>query len=436
MKCQKSLWLHFNMPDERDEICESQQNVFNTGYEVGAFARELFPGGIDASKGQHEKVTEAVAYTKELIDSGQTVIYEAAFSDGETLCYIDILVKENGRWHAFEVKATSKVKDYHILDAAFQYYVITKAGLPLEDISLVHLNTSYIRRGVIDEQQLFSKVCMNDIILPMQGTIPVNLLALNQMLDAGLMPEIDMGAHCTNPFICDFIEFCSRGIAVEPENTDSRPASRNQQALDDFKSRLKYPLYFMDFETIMPAVPYHDESRPYQQLPFQYSLHVARNPETMRQPEHFEFLGTPPEDPRPAFIESLLDHLGDNGTIIVWNETFEKTRLRELARDFPQYAHRINALFDRLEDLMVPFRKQHFYTPEMNGSYSLKYVLPALINDISYDDLEIREGGPASLTYDSLYYDIDSESITRKREDLLKYCELDTLSLVRILELL
>ena len=152
--------------------------------------------------------------------------------------------------------------------------------------------------------------------------------------------------------------------------------------------------------------------------------------------EHYEFLGTPPVDPRPAFIVELLARLEDSGSIIVWNQGFEMNRLREIARDFPVYASSVEPVLDRFIDLMVPFRRKHLYKPEMNGSYSLKAVLPALVPDLSYSDLEIQEGGTASETYESLYYGCDPDLIARKRENLFKYCELDTLSMVRILKLL
>ncbi len=445
-KCPKSLWLHFFQPEERDEISEGQQNIFDTGHDVGTWAQKLFPGGIDASRGEHEKVSEAIEYTQELIKNGQTVIYEAAFGDGETLCYMDILVKENGEWRAYEVKASTGIKDYHKMDAAFQYYVITQSGLALADIFLVHINNQYVRHGEIDVQQLFTIVPVTDTILPMQDSIPDQLISLQEMLDAGIVPNIEMGYRCTHPYNCDFIDFCTTHHTFDPipdTHTSSieHPASsiRNQDELNKFKDELNYPLYFMDFETIFPAIPLHDESRPYQQIPFQYSLHIIKNSEVAKRRnseiiQHHYFLGSPSADPRPAFIESLLRHVGSSGSIIVWNKTFEMSRLREIARDFPVYQDRIEELLERVVDLMVPFRKKHLYTAEMNGSYSLKAVLPALVSDLSYSDLEIQEGGSASLTYESLYFDNDPESVAKKREDLLKYCELDTLSMVRILE--
>ena len=431
IKCPKSLFLHFFQPDERDEISEGQQNIFDTGHSVGTFAQQLFPGGIDASRGEHDKISEALAYTRELIANGQKVIYEAAFSDGETLCYMDILVNEENEWRAYEVKASTGVREYQVMDVSFQYYVITRSGLPLADIYLVHVNNQYVRHGEIDVQQLFTKVPMTPVVLSLQDEIPSQLQSLQEMLDSDTPPEIEMGHQCSHPYHCDFIELCRSAVPADTSAPVPDPASRNQSALDEFIDNLEYPLFFMDFETIFPAIPIHDESRPYQQIPFQFSLHVQRFQNA--PPEHYEFLGTPPADPRPACIEELLAKFGTEGSIIVWNQGFEMNRLREIARDFPEYADRIESLFDRIVDLMVPFRRRHLYTPEMNGSYSLKAVLPALVPELSYDDLEIQEGGTASLTYESLYVDDDPESVEMKRDNLLTYCKLDTLSMIKIL---
>ena len=451
MQCPKSLWLHFYRPEERDEISESQQQIFDNGHNVGLLAQQLFPGGVDASRGEYEKVQEAAAYTAALIDGGQPVIYEAAFSDGETLCYMDILVKEADGWAAYEVKASTQVKEYQIKDVAFQYYVITRSGLPLKRISLVHINNQYVRHGELDLQQLFTVEEMTRRILPMQKDIPAALLSLQEMLKSGVFPDIAMGTQCNKPFSCDFLDFCRQSCVVEEEEVNVRQASRDQDALDEFLADLEFPLYYMDFETIQFAVPRYDESRPYQQIPFQYSLHVQASSEIAKWRDsenngrregekasdltHYEFLGTPPDDPRPKFIESLLARIGESGSIIVWNQAFEKTRLKEIARDFPEYATRIELLFDRFADLMVPFRRKHLYMPEMNGSYSLKAVLPALIPDLSYSDLNIQEGGTASLTYESLYYDEEPDSVRLKRDNLLEYCKMDTMSMLRILEI-
>jgi len=473
-QCLKSLYLHINEPWLKDEISEAKQHVFNIGHETGRLAQQLFPGGIDASRGRPQEVKEAVAFTQQLIAGGQGVIYEAAFSDGETLCYMDLLVKMDGEWQAFEVKASTAVKDYHLLDIAFQYHVILQSGLPLTEISLVHLNKKYVRRGEINIDQLFTVNCLRDHAQSIQAYVEENLLEMQTMLAAGQGPDIATGKQCTQPFECDFYGYCHqdekddlftglkgiRATKIErfrstgttcfdqvpvgmpltaKERTVLRGLFENKSQQDDdnirqFLGKLEYPLYFLDFETIMFPVPLYDESRPYQQMPFQYSLHKQEHPGGELQ--HHAFLGCPPEDPRPEFIRRLLVETGTEGSVVVYNKTFEWQRLRELARDFPAYAHRLQQLNKRLVDLMEPFRKQWLYMPGMKGSYSIKRVLPALVTGISYSDLEIQEGNAAGLIYGSLYRDPDPASIRKKRENLLAYCEMDTLGMVEILKVL
>jgi hypothetical protein len=470
LKCPKALYLHFFQPAERDETSESQQSIFNIGHDVGHLAQHLFPGGIDASRGEPGEVEAALSYTKELMEQGQSVIYEAAFSDGETLCYMDILVKKDDGWYAYEVKASTQLKEYHIMDASFQCYVITRSGLWLSGISLVHLNNQYVRRGEINVQQLFTFKDLTTTAREKQAGIPQLVSDLQLMIESGIMPEIDPGPQCDHPFECDFAGFCYRdaeeillgdvkginpdkarklhnlGISRFSDIPSDFPFSekewmlaeadldkvefRDDEALQDFKDKLEYPLYFMDFETIMPAIPLYNVSRPYQQIPFQYSIDIqlyAGGPV-----DHHEFLGSPPLDPRPDFISGLIENLGEKGSIVVYNKTFEDTRLKEIARDLPEYEENISAIRARMIDLMTPFRSRHLYHPTMKGSYSIKQVLPALVPELSYHDLEIQEGGTASLTYLSLYIDTDPESIKFKRTNLLNYCQLDTLAMVRL----
>lgn len=471
-KCPKALYLHFFQPEQRDETSESQQNIFNIGHNVGFLAQQLFPGGIDASRGEPGEVQAALQYTRELIDQGQQVIYEAAFSDGETICYMDILVKKDNHWYAYEVKASTQLKDYHIMDASFQYYVITRSGLPLSGIYLVHLNNQYVRRGDIDVHHLFTFNDLSATAEEKQIEIAVKLKQLQEMLEAGTIPEIETGPYCNSPFACDFAGVChkeeefyllsdiqgmnagkamslhTQGIKAFADIPHDFPFSdrewllaeaemdqieiRDSVALDNFKTRLEYPLYYMDFETIIPAVPLYNENRPYQQIPFQYSLDIQEFSESPIS--HYEYLGIPPEDPRPEFISGLIDALGNQGSIVVYNKTFEDCRLKELARDFPEFALKIESIRERLVDLMVPFRSKHLYHPAMKGSYSIKKVLPALVPELSYNDLEIHEGGTASLTYVSLYEDTDPININSKRENLLKYCQLDTMAMVKLIE--
>lgn len=188
----------------------------------------------------------------------------------------------------------------------------------------------------------------------------------------------------------------------------------------------------MDFETFQPAVPLFDDSKPYQQIPFQYSLFLKKDKKS--ELEHFEFLAEPGEDPRVKFIENLLKETSGKGDVLVYNKTFEVTRLKEIARDFPQHLKEIETLIARIKDLMIPFQKKYYYAPEMKGSYSIKAVLPALVPELSYDELEINEGGLASIAYESLQTETDLMFIAEIKKQLLEYCKLDTLAMVRILE--
>ena len=471
-QCHKSLYLHFNKPELKDQVSENQQHIFNIGHSVGKLAQQVFPGGIDASRGNPHEVSEALDYTQQLIASGQQVIYEAAFSDGQTLCYMDILVFRDGGWEAFEVKASTRLKEYHLTDTAFQYYVIRASGLDLAEISLMHLNNTYIRRGDIDVNQLFTAVKLTAKAKEMQADIQNNLLAMQEMLRQDEVPAIEIGHQCTHPFTCDFYGFCHQdekpdiftgvksvskakieklrqaGVSSLENIPDSirftakewiilkailnDEINYNKPALEAFVSQLQYPYYFIDFESVQPPIPLYDASKPYQQIPFQYSLHILNNPGQALI--HKAFLGTPPTDPRPEFINTMLAQLGSFGSIIVYNKAFESSRIRELARDFPAFEKQLLGLLPRLVDLMVPFKQLHLNTPAMKGSYSIKAVLPALVSELSYAQLGIQDGGTASLTYMSLYEDTDCTSIAAKRSNLLAYCKLDSLAMVALLK--
>lgn len=438
LKCPKSLWLHFHLPDEKDEVSEAQQKIFDNGNNIGKLAQQLFPGGIDASRGEPANYADNIAFTRHLMENGCEAIYEAAFGDGETLCYLDILAKVNGEWQGFEVKATSKVKEYHLNDTGFQYYTIRRSGTTLKEISVVHLNNQYIRRGELHIPSMFHLAPVTRAIRKRQKSISLKLKDFQQLLMAEEAPEIPMGNHCSSPYPCDYICFCQHSQNLKLSNLNPipspLPARRNQKALNEFLEKLEYPLYFMDFETFMPAVPLYQENRPYQKIPFQYSLHKIDHPGS--EPIHFSWLAEPPEDPRPGFIRSLLDYLGKEGTILVWNQTFEKSVLTELGRDFPEYSSEIGPLMPRISDLMVPFRKKHLYTPLMNGSFSLKAVVPALVPELSYKTLSISDGGMALSAYEKLVTETDAGQSATIRQNLLEYCGLDTWSMVKILECL
>ncbi len=429
-QCPKRLYLHKFRPEVRNEEDKSQQSIFASGTNVGLLAQELFRGGVNAEPPDAFSYHLSVAKTQQLIKEGANIIYEACFNYNGVLCAIDVLIKNSKKWYAFEVKGTTSVKSQHIMDAALQYHVITKSGIQLKDIFIVHLNNQYVRRGEISVQELFTKQSIHTQVKEQQKFIETKIEELKKVVADRIEPVVEVGKHCESPYPCDFTDYCWKNVKVQ-ETKSEREEYINKEYLNEFFSELQYPLFYFDFETIMPAVPEFNISRPYQQIPFQYSLHIQRTKGS--ELEHKEFLGDGVSDPREALIKGLLGSVGNRGTIICWNKTFEVSRLKETARDFPQYRIQIYEVIERVVDLMIIFRKKMFYLPDFNESYSIKNVLPVLVPELSYSDLAIQKGGSASLTYSELKNQTEEIQI-HQRKNLLEYCKLDTLAMVKILE--
>lgn len=474
LQCPKSLYLKRHHPELEDEISESQQAIFDKGTNVGIVAQQLFHGGVDLGEYIPSDFDKVFTETAKLINDGQDVIYEAGFIWNNSICFVDILVRKDEKWYAFEVKGSTSVSDVYLWDTAFQYYVIKSSGLNLEDISVIHLNNQYIRRGEIDVHELFTTVSALEEIQPLQDSVITQINKMKQVLDSDSIPQIDIGKHCNNPYTCSFYGHCwknvpdysifnvsrlssekkfnlyRQGILDIKDIPDHYPLSDSQQLqvqsekngdeiidviqIRNFLQNFQYPLYFLDFETFQPPIPRYDESRPYQQIPFQYSLHILTD--ISGELNHKEFLADTGGDPRVSFIEKLIANVGDTGDVVVYNRSFEITRLKEIVRDFPVYKEPIESIIGRIVDLMVPFSLKYYYTPEMKGSYSIKSVLPALAPEFTYENLEINNGGMASLAFERLYSETNESVITKIRKDLLEYCKLDTLAMVEILKVL
>jgi hypothetical protein len=468
-QCPKRLFLHKFKPELANPVEEAQEAIFQSGTDVGVLARDLFPGGKDASPSDTFSYQKSVQLTKELIDAGANVIYEACFQFDGVLCALDILVKKRGKWYAYEVKGSTSVKEQYLQDAALQYYVITQSGLPLQDFSIVHLNNEYIRQGDLNIQQLFTIESVNNEVTELQDFVKEKIAELKSLLTKKKEPVMDIGPHCSDPYGCNFTNHCWKDFPKVdnifsllygpgwllyndgykhldeiPEDypLQKRPAFQlkhyrsgethiDAEAIGEFLQTIEYPLYFFDFETYMPAVPEFDYSRPYQQVPFQYSLHVLKSPNSKL--EHYSFLGDGVNDPREKLIQGMLNLLGTKGSIIGWNVSFEKTRIKELAENFPKYGRRLLALNERMVDLMMPFKSRWYYHPEFQGSASIKNILPVLVSELSYEKLSIQEGGTASLVYTQLK-NMDKQTAAGNMNDLLEYCHLDTLAMIKIWE--
>jgi len=471
-QCPKALWLYKHMRELRTEADPLKQAIFETGTEVGLLAQQLFPGGVDCSPPTHLEFEQSVADTQAAIARGERVIYEAAFLRDDVLAAMDILVLTDEGWKAYEVKGSTNVKEPYLHDAALQCHVIA-GSIALADVSIVHLNNRYVKQGPVDVHGLFTITSVKALVDRELPEVPARIEALKAVVQAPEAPVVAIGPQCDSPYPCDFKAHCwahvpersvfeltnasskkwalyERGIfrmADIPEEEPLSGAQRRQvdawktggtavdrNALRSWLDALRYPVHHLDFETMNAAVPRYDGARPFQQVPFQYSLHIQSAPGA--DPDHREFLPEGGEDPRKALLRHLLSDIGPTGDILAYYAPFERMVLRALARDVPEHAQAIEALLPRIKDLMDPFGKGWYYAPEMNGSNSIKSVLPALVPAMQYTDLAIREGGTASLRFGQLSAGTYTGDAAQLREDLLAYCKMDTLAMVRVLGVL
>jgi hypothetical protein len=469
LQCEKRLWLDKHRRDLMPPIAPATQARFDSGHEVGDLAQLRYPGGLDASPEDYRKLHESIAKTKAWIDAGVPVIYEATFEADGVLIMMDVLIREGEQWKAIEVKSSTGVKEYHINDLAIQFYVMKGAGIQISDIGILHLDNTYERQGNLDLDGLFHFESLYDVIIELQDDIPNRIESFKSILTSDVEPVVDIGPHCSNPFTCDFIEYCwkhipsysifdlsrisdkawtlyENGIIGLEDLTEDSPLSANQRlevdmaltdevhvdvpAIKEFLDQLAFPLYFFDFETIMPAIPLFDGTRPYQQLVFQYSLHILDAPES--EPVHQECLPNPTADPRRIVVEQMIKDLSDKGSIVAYNMSFEQTRICELIKDFPQYEEALSNILERFVDLEIPFKKKWYYSAQMKGRSSLKVVLPAIVPDLKYSDLAISEGGTASRTYEAMLSDSYSGDKEWAMNNLKAYCKMDTQAMVSI----
>ncbi len=470
LQCEKHLFLYKYHYNEMDELSEMQKSIFKRGIDVGVLAQQLFPGGIDASTGKKFNYDKCVKTTAEEIEKGTKIIYEAGFLFDEVLAIADIIVKDKNGWNIYEVKSSTSVSETYINDSALQYYVLSGWGLKIKSFNIIYINNQYVRKDNLNLKEFFTIEPVLSLIKPMQKTVKENVEKLKVVLARKTIPKIDIGVHCHNPYACGFFNYCRKhipqnsvfdfsgmhlskkyelyeeGIISLDEVPGDYPLNANNKlqlesyksgktiidrdGVKNFLSELSYPFYYLDFESFQSAVPLYNNTKPYQQVPFQFSLHIQKS--KISQLEHKEFLAETGEDPRPKFIRQLLTTTKGKGDIIVYNLAFEKTRMQELARDFPEFEDELQERIGRLKDLMIPFQKKYFYSPEMKGSYSIKVVLPALVPEMNYENLEINDGGLAAIAFNGLQYETDLMKIADTRQQLLEYCKLDTLAMVKI----
>jgi len=417
------------------------------------------------------------ATTKQWLDEGLEYIYEATFIYDGIVVMVDILRQTPSGVELYEVKSSGDVKEIYLHDVSIQQYVLERLGYDVVKSHVIHIDTSYVRGDELDLHCLFKIVDVTAEANVLQAEIPLKLSGFEAYLaDRDNEPGIEIGPHCKKPYDCDAMHYCwkvqrsipdysvfnifnlgskkqvelfEQGIvavddipdgfamtAVQKQKVDNwkkRAATIDRKSIKAFLGTLAYPLYHLDFETFQQAVPLWKGVKPYQQIPFQFSLHIEHRGGTL---EHREFLAPEGEDPRRELVRNLIEAIPADMTVLAYNMSFEKRVIAELAETFPEFAAHLLAVNENMKDLMVPFQKQHYVTPEMQGSYSIKYVLPALVPEmeLAYKKLEgVHNGGEAMNAYAQLA-SMPPEERNAIRNALLKYCELDTLAMVKILE--
>ncbi len=472
VQCKKMLWLETNKPEEAGEI--SNQAVLDNGTEVGILAKQLFGDYIDIEF--HENLSQMIEDTKKAIEENENAnITEASFDYNHNFCSVDILRKRGKKYEIYEVKSSTELKDIYKEDASYQYYVLNSLGYDVDKVCVVHLNSHYVREGELDLKELFIIHDITEEAQKKKKEIEKNIQEITTYMEQKEEPTERISIACTKPYDCPFFGYCTRdlekpnvfdirgmrasskfqyydqGIYTFPDlwkcNLNEKyleqihfelhnPEDKiEKDKIQSFLETLSYPLYFLDFETFQQAIPEYDGTSPYGQIPFQYSLHYYETENS--ELKHKEFLAEAGKDPRRSLAESLVEDIPKDVCTLAYNMSFEKNVIRSLANQFPDLRDQLINIHDHIKDLMVPFYNRNYYTKSMQGSYSIKYVLPSLFPEdpsLDYHNLEEVHNGSEAMNAFATMASLTPEEQETLRKNLLKYCGLDTYAMVKIYE--
>lgn len=475
-QCPKRLWLEIHRAELREDSSATQAS-FKVGHKVGEIAQKLYDpkGKGQLINAQEEGFAAAFARSTELLASSQP-IFEAGFKAGGALAFADVMLpkRKAGQrtWRMVEVKSSTSVKDYHRDDTAIQAFVARAAGVPLSSIVLAYIDSGWVYPGGGDYQGLLVEEDLTKEAFAREAEVKAWIAEAQLIAAKSKEPKLGTGGHCSDPYECGFLGYCQGqevqaqypvqwlpriqskalkshiedgGVIDMGEVPDELLNERQQRVkahtladevfFDDKGAAAelaahKLPAYFLDFETIQFAVPIWPGTRPYQQIPFQFSLHRLGRTGKLEKKSFLDLSG---DDPSQLFADALISACGDRGPVFVYNAGFETARIRELADRFPKFKKALLAINARVVDLL-PIAQQHYYHPSQQGSWSIKKVLPAVAPELSYGDLEgVQDGGMAMETYLEA---IAKETLqTRKsqiEQQLLAYCSLDTYAMVKL----
>lgn len=468
-ECRKNAWLKIHRPIiyHQAGLSEFDMAIIETGNEVETYARQLFPGGVFIEG----RDAQAQELTLRHIAQKTSVIFQPVFVKDGFLAALDILQFElkTNSYVLYEVKASNSIKeDTHLSDLAFQFVMLEKIGIPVHKAHIIHLNSEYVRAGALNVEELF---IIEDVTEAVQN-LRAHTAAEMEIAQEYLFKENEPAGHCdciykgrsrhcttfkySNPDVPEYSVHDIARIGVSkaklagwidegifrledlPADAELSPIQFNQvdtyindgvlintNKITEELGKLVFPLYFLDYETCPAAIPRFDGFSPYQQIPFQYSLHVLDQPNGTSR--HEEFLSTTPGNPSAAFCAALQKHIGKVGSVVVWSKKFECTINKELGERIPAAKAFLDVLNSRVYDLMDVFSKQHYVHKGFKGGTSIKDVLPVLAPELSYADLAIKEGGTASQSWDKI---ASSEIGQNEKDDIARdlklYCERDT----------
>lgn len=479
-QCAKQLWLDTNHPELQTED-PSREDRMITGNEVGDLAMGLFGDFTEVTVLKEDgrpDISAMIEKTQACIGDGVENICEASFSFEGLYCAVDILRKENDGYAIYEVKSSTHEQEIYGADIAYQKYVLEHCGITVTGTYLVCINSDYVRGEELDITQLFKIVDMADWVELETPLIPSRLKLAEKTLASKEEPTCDIGEHCTNPYDCAYWAYCSRHVPkpsvfdlyrmsgkkkfeyyhkgiVSFSDMLAAPKLNDKQlrqiqfelsncgnhidkgGIQNFLNTLSYPIYFLDFETMQQVIPQYPGTKPYQQIPFQYSLHYIEEPGG--ELKHREFLAVSGTDPRRAIAESLCKDIPMHTCVTAYNRGFECGRLNELALQFPDLAEHLLNIRSNIQDLLTPFQSGYYYNRAMGGSFSIKSVLPALFPDdpaLDYHNLEGVHNGAEAMTIFPKIKDMPSEEQEIARKNLLAYCKLDTYAMVKVWEAL
>ncbi len=463
VQCQKAFFLYKKYYHLKDPLPPEKRAVFNRGHKIGELARQLFPGGVDVSPGHVFKFAEAVEKTKELIAAGQEVIYEAAFVFDETLVAIDILVKRDDKWYAYEVKSSLKISQAYVMDAALQYYVIKNSLPTLEDISIVNLNEDYVLENSLDIHKLFKTTSVKKDAERNVDFMKHHIQAAKMTFYQNELPQVSIGGHCFSPYACDFMGTCWKHTSVNNvfelsgvskkqagewltkgylhinDVPDEELSGKTLKYVQSFKKQeelvekpkirefykgVTYPIAFLDMEFYTPAIPKYKGKKPFELTPFLFSW--TRLNRVGAEAEEEFFFHDEESNPEGHFLKRLIELNERVAKILVFDTGQEIAALNSLVRHHPQYKKAVEQIKKKFIDLAEIFTNMWYYHPMQKGSTSLKKIHQAVFGKDIYENLPVNSGILASYGYDEYLKEPDIFKKQELKENLITYCKTDT----------